>query len=103
MLRSPVHNAAFDTAEWRLARRVASDRPARWRLAHALSHDATHTIVTLPVIMVVGGYGFWQALVVDVGLMLLYASYTYVFHLLYDRWRPVRVAAPASATQNLIS
>jgi uncharacterized membrane protein len=89
---SPLHNLAFDVAEWRLAGRVASDRPARWRVVHALSHEATDTMVSLPVIMLVGGYGFWEAVAIDVAMTLLYAGYTYVFHLGYDWLRPVRAA-----------
>lgn len=87
---SPLHNLAFDILEWRLAGRVASDRPARWRVVHAISHEATDTLVSLPVFMLVGGYGFWEALAIDIAVTLFYATYTYLFHLTYDRLRPVR-------------
>lgn len=86
---SPIHNTAFDWLEWRIARRVASDRPARLRLLHALSHEATAIIVSLPVIMALGGHGLVEALAVDLGLTLLYTGYAYVFHAVYDRLRPV--------------
>ena len=45
--------------------------------------------VSLPVIMWIGGVGFWPALGVDIGLTLLYTGYAYVFHLAYDWLRPV--------------
>ena len=90
MAWSPLHNFIFDVLEWRLARRVASDRPAGWRVVHAISHEATDTLISLPVIMFVGGYGFWGALAIDIAMTLFYACYTYLFHLGYDRLRPVR-------------
>ena len=42
--------------------------------------------------MLVGGHGFWEAVAVDIGLSVLYVIYAYVFHILYDRFRPVTKA-----------
>ena len=89
---SPIHNTAFDWVEWRLARRVASDRPVRLRAVHALRHEATAMIVSLPVIVWLGDHGWLEAIAVDVGLTLFYTAYAYVFHIVYDRWRPVTIA-----------
>lgn len=89
-LWSPLHNAVFDLAELRLAQRLASDRPHGLRLVHALSHETTSMLVTLPAIMTLGGHGLWEAVAVDLGLSAFYAAYAYVFHLIYDRLRPVR-------------
>jgi uncharacterized membrane protein len=69
--------------------RVASDRPQGLRAAHALCLEITATAVTLPVVMAMGAHSFWQALSIDVGLTLFYAAYAYVFHIFYDRLRPV--------------
>ncbi|MGF1659951.1 MAG: PACE efflux transporter [Rubrimonas sp.] len=91
---SPLHNAAFDLAEWRLARRVASDRPHGLRVLHAVSHETTTIVVTVPLIMLFGGHGFWEALAIDVGLTVFYAAYAYLFFVAYDRLRPL---APAAA------
>ena len=41
MLWSPLHNTAFDWADLRLTGRLASDRPHRWRLFHAVSHEVS--------------------------------------------------------------
>jgi uncharacterized membrane protein len=87
---SPIHNTLFDWADYRLSGRLASDRPQRWRVVHAISHEATTLVVTLPILMGLGGLTFWTALVVDMGLTFLYTAYAYVFHNLYDRLRPVR-------------
>jgi uncharacterized membrane protein len=99
MTWSPLHNTVFDWLEWRLVRRLASDRPQRWRFVHAVSHEATSVIVTTPIIMLVGGHGFWNALMVDIGLTLLYSVYAYFFHIVYDRLRPMQAEVIASSQQ----
>ena len=92
MVWSPLHNTLFDIADFRMTGRLASDRPHRLRVVHAVSHEATSIIVTLPLIMYLGGYGFWQGLFVDLGLTLAYTAYAYLFHIVFDRLRPVAVA-----------
>jgi uncharacterized membrane protein len=89
LLWSPVHNSLFDIVEWRLVRRVASDRPHWLRVGHAISHEATALVVTLPLLMWLGGLGFLAAILAEFGLTALYAAYAYVFHVFYDRLRPV--------------
>ena len=85
----PLFNWLFDLAEWRLTRRRASDRPHTMRALHAFGMEATSLVVTVPAIMIVGGHGFWEAVAVDIGLSIVYVIYAYVFHILYDRFRPV--------------
>jgi len=89
MIWSPIHNTVFDWIEWRMTGRVASDRPHRWRVVHAITHEATSLVVTVPVILWLTDHGIVGALLVDLGLTLFYAGYAYVFHLAYDRLRPV--------------
>lgn len=90
-----AHNIGFDYVEARLTGRVASDRPQLLRLVHAASTEVTSILVTTPVIVLMGGFGWWQALMVDIGLTLFYAAYAYVFHLGFDWMRPVVPARPA--------
>lgn len=90
MIWSPLHNSLWDWIEHRRTGRVASDRPQAQRIAHALSHEVTSLVVTLPVLMILGGHDLWTALLLDLGLTLFYAGYAYVFHVIYDRLRPVR-------------
>jgi uncharacterized membrane protein len=85
-----VHNTIFDLVEWRLTHRSASDRPRTLRMAHAVSLEVTLMILTVPVIWIMGGHSFWQAIALDLGLSLVYLIYVYVFHLAYDWVRPVR-------------
>jgi uncharacterized membrane protein len=90
-----LHNAVFDRIEWALCRRLASDRPAGLRLVHAISCEFSDTIVTFPVILILTGLSWQQALLADVTLTLVGIVYSYVFHWGYDRLRPVGHGAPA--------
>jgi uncharacterized membrane protein len=90
---APLFNAVWDRIEWRLCARVASDRPHRWRVLHAVALEGTDTILTLPLLMGYGGHSLAEALLVDLGLAALYAAYAYAFHLAFDRLRPVRPTA----------
>jgi uncharacterized membrane protein len=96
---TPFHNTIFDWIDLRLSGRLASDRPQRWRVVHAFSHEATTLVITLPILMWLGGLSFWAAVLVDLGLTLLYAIYAYAFHLVYDHLRPMR-AHLAGATSH---
>jgi uncharacterized membrane protein len=88
-----AHNIGFDYIEARLTGRVASDRPQLLRLVHAASTEITSILVTTPVIVLVSGYGWWQALMTDIGLTLFYAAYAYAFHLSFDALRPVKLVS----------
>lgn len=90
MIWSLNHNTLFDLVEWRMIRRVASDRPHSQRVLHALSHEVTAAVVTVPILMVLGDLGFGEALLADIGLSVVYTLYAYVFHWIYDRLRPIQ-------------
>jgi uncharacterized membrane protein len=90
MLWSACFNTAFDRLEARWARRCASDRPQRWRIAHAVLHEATAVVVTWPIVVALTDLGWVGALAADVLLTLAYALYAYLFHLAFDRLRPVQ-------------
>jgi uncharacterized membrane protein len=98
MVWSPVHNSLFDMAEYRVTGRLASDRPQGMRVVHALSHEVTAVLVTVPLLVWLGGHGWIEALTVDVLLSAFYAVYAYVFHMVYDRLRPIVV--PQGGLQN---
>jgi uncharacterized membrane protein/S-adenosylmethionine/arginine decarboxylase-like enzyme len=92
MAWAAVHNTLFDLVESHLTGRVASDRPHGLRAVHALSHEVSSIIVTTPVIMLIGRFGFWHALLVDIGLTMAYTVYAYAFHMGFDALRPVQTA-----------
>jgi uncharacterized membrane protein len=90
MLWSAVFNTGFDLVELRITGRVASARPHRLRLMHAALHELTAVAVTWPVIWAMTSLTWTEALVADLGLTLAYTVYAYVFHIVFDRLRPVR-------------
>jgi uncharacterized membrane protein len=47
-------------------------------------------LVTWPLIMLVTGFGWLEAIAADLGLTLAYAIYSYFFHLAFDKLRPVQ-------------
>ena len=89
----PIHNTAFDLCELSMTGRPASDRSHRLRIVHATTVEFTSSLVTWPVIVFVGGHGVSVALAIDLGLSAFYVLYGYLFHLVFDRLRPVKVRA----------
>ena len=89
ILWAPLHNTAFDWIELRLSGRTACQRPRGLRILHAVSQEATSIMITLPILMLFGGFGFLEALIVDVALTIFCIVYAFVFHLGYDRLCPV--------------
>jgi uncharacterized membrane protein len=89
MIWSPLHNTVFDRLDLWLSGRVASARPQGWRMLHAISHEVTVVVVTLPIMLGLGGLSLGDALLANIGLTAVYTAYAYAFHLVYDRWRPV--------------
>jgi uncharacterized membrane protein len=87
---SAVYNTAFDRIEQHCTGRVASDRPHGWRVLHTVALEASALVVTWPLIVALSSLGWLEALAAEVGLTLAYALYGYVFHLGFDRLRPVR-------------
>jgi uncharacterized membrane protein len=90
MLWSAVFNWAFDVVEHRRTGRMASQRPHRLRVLHAVLHETTAVVVTCPVIWALTDLGWVGALLADLGLTLAYTLYAYAFHCVYDRLRPVQ-------------
>ncbi len=91
-LWSPLFNTVFDRIDLALSGRVASGRPHRLRLLHAVLLELSALLLTLPMVMHLAGYGFHEALFFDMALTLFYTAYAYVFHLAYDWLRPIACA-----------
>jgi uncharacterized membrane protein len=91
LIWSPLHNALFDRVDYVISGRQGSARPHHLRLIHALSHELTPIVVTLPLLIGLGGHGLGDALAVNGGLTVLYIVYTYGFYLTYDRLCPVQL------------
>jgi uncharacterized membrane protein len=88
-LWAPFHDTVFDRLDRRLSGRVASARPQCWRVVHAVSHEASTILVTVPLLVWMGGHGWTEALLLDLWLTLACVGYAYLFHLTYDTLRPV--------------
>lgn len=88
-----LFNTGFDWIELRRTGRLASDRTWRMRVVHGALLELTSVLVTLPLIVWLTDLGWIEALVADLGLTLLYTAWAWVFHLAYDRWRPVKPRA----------
>ncbi len=84
------HNFLFDWVEFRVTGRVASDRPNSMRLIHAISHEASAIVVSLPILIWLSGLSWQEALLADIGLTLFYAVYAFIFYRIYDAVRPVQ-------------
>jgi uncharacterized membrane protein len=89
-----AYNTVFDVVEARVAGRVASSRPHGWRIVHAAGLEASSALATWPLIVWLADLGWLEALVADFGLTLSYALYGYVFHVTFDRLRPVAQPVP---------
>lgn len=92
---SALYNSAFDMFELLFTGRVASARPHGMRIVHAFGNEATALFVTWPLIVVLTRLSWREALVAELGLTSTYALYGYMFHLAFDRLRPVVVHSPS--------
>ena len=88
-----LYNTVVDRVELRFTGRTASDRPHRWRLVHAIGLEFTAVLLTWPLIVAMTPLGWLEALAADIGLTVVYTVYGYLFHLGFDRLRPVRPEA----------
>jgi uncharacterized membrane protein len=89
LLWSPLHNLLFDALEQRMTDRLACNRAHALRLLHAISHEVTPIVITLPMIILLGRHSLTEALALNGGLTALYMVYAYAFYWLYDRIWPV--------------
>jgi uncharacterized membrane protein len=92
MLWNMGFNALFEAWERRQPHRT---RTLRRRAAHALLFEAGLVGMTVPLIVYWMDMGWWAAVVADMGLVLLFLTYTFCFNWAFDRV----FGLPASAAQ----
>ncbi|KMM74784.1 membrane protein [Xanthomonas sp. NCPPB 1128] len=80
MLWNLVFNLGFD----HLQRRLGFVRGIGVRLLHALGFEAGLIVVLVPLAAWWLSIGLWQALLLDLGLILFFLPYTLAFNWLYD-------------------
>jgi len=83
MLWNMVYNAGFE----RLERRLGWVRDTRVRLIHAVGFESGLILIVVPLAAWWLGISLWEALVLDIGLLLFFLPYTYAYNLVYDRLR----------------
>lgn len=89
MLWTALHHVLFDWFDWHLTRRLAGHRPLGLRVIQAVSQEVTSLSITLPMLIWLGGHGPRAALATSLSLALFYTVYAFLFHVAWDRWRPV--------------
>ncbi|MBX3606961.1 MAG: PACE efflux transporter [Piscinibacter sp.] len=82
-------NAAFDRLLQRLRRRPGLTS----RALHALLFEGGLGLLCVPFAAWWLGISWPAALALDVGLLLFFLPYTFIFHVAWDRWRESRAAA----------
>ena len=89
MVLNIIYNWIFDRIEARTGR-VASDRPHKWRVVHAIGFEVTLAITSIPI------YTWWlnitvlEAILIDLVVTTFIVGYTYVYTLVYDFVFPIK-------------
>ncbi len=83
LLWNMLFNSIFDT--W--LKRNHLSKNTRLRILHALLFEAGLICGALPFIMWWLNASLWEALSLDIGLILFYLPYTYIYSLVYDSLR----------------
>jgi uncharacterized membrane protein len=83
MIWNMIFNSLFDRIErhWRLARTMAM------RVVHAAAFEAGLVAIVVPLVAWWLDMSLLEALILDIGLLLFFLPYTFVFNLVYDKLR----------------
>lgn len=91
-----VFNVGFDRAMLRL--RGSIEKTMAIRVAHTVLFEAGLVVMLIPLIAWTLGIGLWEALLMDIAIVIFYLVYGFLFNIVYDRMFPVAAgAAPRSA------
>ncbi|CAH0535921.1 PACE efflux transporter [Vibrio marisflavi] len=82
-----IYNIGFD--KFLLKRFGSIKKTTLIRIFHALIFEGGLVIITVPMIACFLNVGLFQALILDIGLVIFYVIYAYVFNLGYDKVFPV--------------
>ncbi len=95
MLWNVVYNAGFE----RIERRRGWQRTPRLRAGHAIGFEFGLVLLIVPLAAWWLSISLWQAFVLDIGLLLFFLPYTYLYNLGYDKlraaWWARRAGEPA--------
>ena len=85
-----VYNILFDHLLIRLGRRL-DDRPFWLRALHAVCFEGGLLVFTVPAVAIWLNMPLVQAFLADMGFVLFYLVYAYLFNYAYDRVFPIPV------------
>lgn len=77
-----IFNGMFERWE---ARQATRGRSTGRRIAHALGFEGGLVLMLVPLFAWWLGIGLWDAFVLDIGLIVFFMVYTYLFNLLFDK------------------
>ena len=90
-------NMTFNTLFDRIERRFGMVRNMRMRIANALGFELGLVALVVPLAAWWLGVGLWEALLLDLGIVLFFLPYTFCFNLVYDHLRARWIARRALA------
>lgn len=76
-----AYNTAFERWE---ARQTVKGRSFKRRVAHALGFEGGLTVILVPLLAWLLQVTLWQALVLDLGLIVFFLAHAFVFNLAFD-------------------
>jgi uncharacterized membrane protein len=82
LLWNLAYNSLFEAWE---GRQIIKGRGLGRRIAHALGFEAGLVVMLVPLFAWWLEVSLWQALMLDIGLILFFLVYTFVFNLVFDR------------------
>ncbi|QUJ67988.1 PACE efflux transporter [Photobacterium sp. GJ3] len=88
-----AYNLMFDHAMLKYSGQL--HKQTRHRIIHALGFELSLLVITLPMMAWWLEIGLWQALIMDLGLVVFYLIYAYAYNLAYDKVFPLPEAAQA--------
>ncbi len=78
-----VYNAGFD----RFLRATGKRKTLVMRIWHTFGFELGLLFMAIPFVMWWLSIGLWEALALDIGLILFYVPYAYIYNLVYDLLR----------------
>ena len=85
-----VYNIGFD--RFMLRRYKSLDKSALIRIGHSIGFEAGLLLLTIPAMAWVLDMTLWAAFVLDIGIVIFYLFYAYIYNLAYDKLFPVPTA-----------
>ncbi len=83
MVWNLIFNAGFD----KIFTKPRQNRSFKLRLLHTISFELGLLVFTIPMIVYLLDLTLWQALIADIGLVVLITTYALIFNWIYDNIR----------------